>query len=506
MPRIRPYESHYPVPSPRGAPAPIDVGGTGRGLQRIGEGLRRLGTAVEARQQQAETSKLTADSAALDADLTNLWRETIEQADPSDTEVATRFFEEKVVPGLDKLGEDIGTKGAREIYDRMAAEIRNKFLKQTAADQSSLAGVAAVQNHTTAVNALSTGAYRDPSSFDSQITMLGVVTDALVAQGLPRERAIELETQAGTQIARSTVLGTIKLDPKQALNDLYGEKYDAWLDGTQKETLRSHALEMQRSLDADAMRARAQASDDALKNILDLASRGPVALAHVQAQRDTMNAADYRAALAATRTNPLGDDPATIADLQDEVGTAPPGEFMRKATLALEGGRLTPDTFRTMTNQNRSAQETGAAGPGYRQAREYVGGSLNPGEFTADYGGREMRANALSEIDRYARENPDASAEDLLAKAQEIVARYRVIGAEQIPITVGRPYGFTGSVQAVNQEELDAAGARIDEAYRSGRLSDSELIREMDRLVAWKNIIAQQEQRARARATQQQGR
>ncbi len=495
MPRIRPYRSQAPAPSPRPVGMPPDIGGGGRAIARIGQGISAIGQALDLRQEQSETSKLAVEAATADAEITNKWREWQADADPSDTKLAERFIAEEVDPRLEKIGADIGTRGARATFERLTANLKGKYLVTTSADQANLAAAAAVQQFDAAANTLSSNSFDDPSGFDANLRSLDIIIDALQ---IPTEKKLELVSDRAKQMAQSTVLGIIRNNPDQALSELYSDRFDQYLTGEDKNSLRNSALEQKRRMDDDALRLRALESDNALKNVYDLVSKGSVSLGLVHSLKDKMDAGDYRAALAATRTNPLGDNPAAVADLQEAIDAAPVADFRRQATNALERGDITPDTYRTMTNQNRSAQETGV-NSGASQARQYVTRSLAPGEFTTDYGGREMQARAISEIDRYTREHQDATPEELITKAQEIVARYRIIGAETLPVTVGRPYGHQGMPQTVTQEDLDAAGARIDADWKAGKLSEPELIVEMDRLRAWTDIFRNQEAARKAR-------
>lgn len=252
MPQIAQYTNKVALdPSPLSQAAHrIEIAGdeTGaavrQGFGSIAQGVDQ----VEQHLSQNETSKLAADFATAHAKLTTQWNDMVQKADPNDHQLASRFQDEVVGPTIDKLGDGLMTRGAQDMYQKASAGLKADFFEKTTADQSNLAGAAAVANLDTVKNQLSASARTDPAGWQGLIAMAQTTTDGLVkAYDLPREKAIQLSTSVNGEIAKAAAIGMADRNPTEMKAALARGDFDQYLDGTTQKTLASYADQQERA-------------------------------------------------------------------------------------------------------------------------------------------------------------------------------------------------------------------------------------------------------------------
>ena len=199
------------------------------------------------------------------------------------------------------------------------------------------------------------------------------------------------------------------------------------------------------------------------------------------------------------RTDAASDDPETVRQLTVGLDRMEEGEFSEAAGRALKAGRLKSDTFRTLVNQNRAARKDDQPASPYRSGRGFVHGALDPGNVV---GGNFIRGplataqqRALADYDTWATANPTAPREQALAKAQDLVDQYSLQASTESRITIGRPWGYRGGQDGITLETVRAAGRQLQADLQSGKVGDSELVRETERLEAWKHLLEQADKR-----------
>jgi hypothetical protein len=241
MPNIRTYDQQIDAPHANmgGMQDPVAAAqsasvGLKTSAKFLEEGSQRLGVI----QEQNETSKLSANLAITQANLTNKWQDTIKNADPNDPEVAKNFMENEVGPALDKVGEGLGTTGARDMYARARAGVQASFMVKAHSDQAELAGVAAVQNYVTAKNQLTSATLVDPTSLDTNMMLGNLVIDGL--KNIPVEKRLELKTGLAKEQANAHIVGIANNDPAAAQKELDSGKFDKFMDSADKTALQSH--------------------------------------------------------------------------------------------------------------------------------------------------------------------------------------------------------------------------------------------------------------------------
>lgn len=247
MPNIRTYQSKADVPQPGQADSFVAGAGEAQaqGIKGFGDplakGMEDLGSQVVNYEEQNETSKLAADASTAQAELTKQWLDTARTADPNDTGVAQRFMDNVVNPRLDQVGADVSTRTGKLMWQKARAGLAADMFTKTAADQATLAGEAQVQNMTTVMNQGSDTVMSDPASFQSVMGMQDMALEGAVRTGLPRTKALELQTHMHKQTAQAMLMGiAANAGPDQAQAEMDSGKVDAYLDAGDKATLQTH--------------------------------------------------------------------------------------------------------------------------------------------------------------------------------------------------------------------------------------------------------------------------
>lgn len=263
MPRIREYTNTQgldagPLASAGGNAAQAGYY-QGQNIERGFSDLARTTGEVEQHVAQNETSKLAADFATAQSELTTQWADTARKADPNDHEAANRFMNDVVRPRLEALGDGLMTQQAQSMYQKAAAGLHADLFSKTSADQSQLAGVAAITNLDTIKNQLSNAVRNDPASLPNTLKMADITTEGLVqAYGLPREKALELGQSVREEIAKSAFIGMADANPQAAKAALASGQFSDYFDGTTAKAMASYADEQDRAATSAQRAAEAE--------------------------------------------------------------------------------------------------------------------------------------------------------------------------------------------------------------------------------------------------------
>lgn len=254
MPRIREYNNQQgldagPLASAAGNAASAGFY-QGQNIRQSYDALSHATGEVEQHVAQSETSKLAADFATAQAELTTQWADTARTADPNDHDTANRFMNDVVRPRLEKMGDGLMTQQAQSMYQKAVAGLHADLFSKTAADQSQLAGVAAVSNYGTITNELSNAARADatPAGMANTIKMHDILVEGLVqSYGLPREKALEMQNAGREKIAASAFYGMADANPEAAKAALASGQFSDYVDGTTAKAMSSYADEQTRA-------------------------------------------------------------------------------------------------------------------------------------------------------------------------------------------------------------------------------------------------------------------
>ena len=242
MPVIREYQRQTqaagPVQGPRVTPDQLGAG-AGRALQNLGRAANASVTGVEKALDQKNASEVSVNLSRANADLARDLEQLVRTAEPGDAK-AFEDYNKRVDDTLTEVGENATSPTARRMFAESSAKIKGHMHNASAGSQADLAGVKAVTDYSTILNNLSSAALSSPSSLDLQIDQHSKDMDRLVTTGqLPKTKALELKARGQKEIAVSSVLGWIRLNPDYARRKLDGKDLDDFLDGTDKAGLYS---------------------------------------------------------------------------------------------------------------------------------------------------------------------------------------------------------------------------------------------------------------------------
>jgi hypothetical protein len=218
--------------------------------------------------QHHEINAGTAKFAELQDNITKAWNETAKTADPNDPTVATKFREEVAQPALDKFRESFITEGARQWADGETSRLNQHIYTKTAADMSSLAGIAAKQNYTTTVNRLSSTVRNDPSSLDFALKTVETSIDA-VASSSPNLTATaaaslrkDLTLSAKSEVVKSFLMGVAEKNPAQAQKLVESGEYAEFISGSEAKTIIGYAKAQTRLNTSEERAARVMQKEE----------------------------------------------------------------------------------------------------------------------------------------------------------------------------------------------------------------------------------------------------
>lgn len=381
MPQIRQYQATETVhadptaASATASAASATLEGAQSAIGAINRGVQQVAGAIHERDVNAETSKLAADIATFNAAATVEWQRRTQDADPNDHELSSRFLSEYVEPGLAAIGESLETDQGRNLFERSAAGVRANLFVQSAADQTTLAGMAAVHNANTIVNQTASAAMANPSGLEDNLALFRTALEGVSGiNGMnPAQRAQLLE-KGENQIARASFMGAAQRNPAAALQELASGKYNTWFDGNETAQMRNYAEEVQRDAERQARaneEARIKANKahadqfanqitastirddgtlgipaDYFKNVRDLAMMPDVEPSLPRAMRS--------AGIAIGKSDPPLSDPHTYLDFLDRLGRS--DVPMQEIYQARGEGRLNNKDFSFMLQWAKSLQ------------------------------------------------------------------------------------------------------------------------------------------------------
>jgi hypothetical protein len=180
--------------------------------------------------------------------LDNQWNEIAKNADPNDQSIRQKFLQEQVEPALEKFKEGFTTENSQAWAERFADHIRTHLDTKTAADQSTLAGIAVHKNMRDMTTTMSNTALSDPSSVPTLLKGLDHTIDGMVgssptlsATDAARVRA-EVADATKKAIVQYGAIGAIqKSGNPEATAEEWIKKYPDYISGAEAKTLASNA-------------------------------------------------------------------------------------------------------------------------------------------------------------------------------------------------------------------------------------------------------------------------
>ncbi len=182
----------------------------------IGTGVAAAGEAAIQYEDHREISAGTVQAAQLLFDKDQEWNDLVKTADPNDPRVAAKFRDQSLEPALEDFQSQFHTQHSQQWALEYTNKIRQHMFEKTAADQSTLAGIAAHDNAIQAGNTFAAAAYKDPSSLGIAIDGFTHSLEGLTGSSptMTPAKAAEIRETVGydgtRQIVQAAVHGAIE--------------------------------------------------------------------------------------------------------------------------------------------------------------------------------------------------------------------------------------------------------------------------------------------------------
>lgn len=245
----------------------------GQFARGISSAINDAGSAAVKYEDHREISAGASDSAKLLDGLTQQWNETIKNADPNDPSVAAKFRETVMEPALQKFADGFNTENSQHFAETKIDSIRDHFFQKTAADMSTMAGIAVHKNINDATTAMSNTAITDPSSVPTLLKGLDHSVGAMVDSSptlSPADAArVKNEVSSATKkaIVQAGAIGAIqKSSSPEATADEWIKKYPEYISGAEAKTLAGNARQQIRANNYDTEFARRRQKEVATDN------------------------------------------------------------------------------------------------------------------------------------------------------------------------------------------------------------------------------------------------
>lgn len=350
--------------------------------------------------------------------------------------------------------------------------------------------------------------YNDPAWFQRSV---GIVEDEARQQGEMMGWSPEVTAQHAatyrSEAWKARLMQVTDDNPQAALKmfEANSDQMDAQAQLQVEHGIRT-AIKVQRSeARADADHAMALADhnlrimqDTAAKNLWEKQFNGDLSLKDLEANKDTLNQADFTAlGHAVTGEGSQHNDPEAVIALTQSQATEDPEIFGNDAAQMLRDKKITIATYQSMVGTNRTLLKDDQPLSPYRGARDALKQSLDPG-LLSGAGSTMLRvnqANALKEYDDWTIANPHASRDQVFQQQQSILKRYQVMGFDQMSMTLGLPKYYSGSRNDITLQDLDAAESKALDAFDNDTggpdgLNQSQLANELQRIKSWREILS----------------
>lgn len=258
--------------------------------QRIGSAIRTVGDVAVKFEDHREISAGAAKFAELQDNLTQEWNKRAKEADPNDPTVAQKFREEVVEPALENFSGGFNTENSMRFAEQKVEHLRTHMFQKTAADMSTLAGIAVRKNIADSTTAMTNTAITDPSSVPTLLdgvdhSISGVVGSSPTMSATDAARVTsEVSTATKRAIVHAGAIGAIQKsgDPERTAEE-WIKKYPNLIDGSEAKALAGNARQQIRARNYDDQVERRRAKEAAqdksteLTNqyLIDVRSRDP---------------------------------------------------------------------------------------------------------------------------------------------------------------------------------------------------------------------------------------
>jgi|GEM_PF-2257935 len=230
-------------------------------------------------------------------------------------------------------------------------------------------------------------------------------------------------------------------------------------------------------------RREQEISDEVTKTGVDLAASGDLTLDWVQANRDILSLADYRALSKAATVDTQEDDRQTVADLYYDMGQRV--DVSKRVLDAYSDGLLTRGTMTTILSRNDTVQGRSGAQTPFEAASNYLNAALRPSDLNDNPDAAAAYANAESDLMDWFDENPQATVKQAKDIARELAGAYRL--APGTSLSLPFPDWMAGD-RNIREPDLDATEQSIIRDLSAGTISQAEAIRRAKTINRWREF------------------
>lgn len=219
----------------------------------LGSAIEVAGSQAVKQIEHAEVSNGAKNLAKLHADATNMWNETIKNADPNDPTVAPKFMA-GLEENLEKMRSGFATEGGQKWADQRVAAMREHMTTKTQSDMSRAAGQAITANHMETLNSLTNTVRGDPSSLKETLALWQAAHEKVV-QTSPNLRAediphmIKLGEHGREQIVKAAFMGLAEANPDEAEKRIQdpNNPYAKYLSGADAKAILANVKQQRRA-------------------------------------------------------------------------------------------------------------------------------------------------------------------------------------------------------------------------------------------------------------------
>jgi len=190
--------------------------------------LRVAGQVAVDYEDHREISAGAATGTALMAQKLSEWNATLKTADPNDPSVAQKFLTENLEPALEQWKSGFNTEKSQQYAEQFTDQLRRDMFHKTAADMSTMAGIAVQQNARTVVNNAASAVSTDPGSLDTTLKMLDHSLGAMA------DSSPTLDAETGAKVKSSVLQEAKENTVKAAIVSMIAKNPDTDLTAIEK--------------------------------------------------------------------------------------------------------------------------------------------------------------------------------------------------------------------------------------------------------------------------------
>lgn len=401
--------------------------------------------------------------------------------------------------GMDATTSALFTRAVNPLADSMSMSVRHQARKDTV-EQAVVALRAGNDDLVT-----KSGDARNPNERDALLAQINgnlkqaLDTNVLTQAQYEQERKATLvkadqalalklirDNPGGTavQLAKSDFLANLDPVARQVLIDKAGNEVNrrASLAYTQEARAELQARRVQHLTDEEAM-----------KQVEDLDRGGTLTVNQVYDRRNSLTAEHYKQSMALARGGSQVDDINTTSHLLQDLGTR---DLKPSILDALGARQITRRTADELLGKNETLLKDDQPASPYRSGKEDITKALAPGALLAGPAAdiqKQALVAAHREFDEFALgqgvEKTRADRQGTLARAQDIINRYRLVNYDKIGEAIGVPRFVDKPREQIQQPDIDAAGKKILQELDAGRLSRAEADQQLLKLDQWTAIL-----------------